>query len=75
VVDRIGEVARKHNVSNTQIALAWILCQPGVVAPIIGASKLHQLDEAIAALHIRLENDDLEALAEPYQPHSVLGHS
>jgi aryl-alcohol dehydrogenase (NADP+) len=75
VVDRVSEVARKRGVSNTQVALAWILRQPGVAAPIIGASKLHHLDEAIAALELKLDADELKALEEPYQPHIVLGHS
>ena len=75
VVERIGEVAHKRGVSNAQIALAWILQQPGITAPIIGASKMHHLEEAVAALSIRLEPDELKALAEPYEPHSVRGHS
>ena len=50
VVDRITEVARKRGVSNAQIALAWVLQQPGVTAPIIGASKMQHLDDAVAAL-------------------------
>jgi len=74
VVDRVGEVARRRGVSNMQIALAWILHQPGVTAPIIGASKLQQLDEAAAALSVKLDNDELKLLAEPYRPHAVLGH-
>ena len=74
VVDRVGEVARRRGVSNMQIALAWILHQPGVTAPIIGASKLQQLDEAAAALSVKLDNDELKLLAEPYRPHPVLGH-
>jgi aryl-alcohol dehydrogenase (NADP+) len=75
VVDRVGEVARRRGVSNMQIALAWILQQPGITAPIIGASRLQHLDEAAAALSIKLDDDELKMLAEPYQPHPVLGHS
>jgi aryl-alcohol dehydrogenase-like predicted oxidoreductase len=75
VVDRLTEIARKRGLSNAQIALAWILHQPGITAPIVGASKPHHLEEAVAALSIRLEPDELKALAEPYQPHSVRGHS
>jgi aryl-alcohol dehydrogenase (NADP+) len=74
VVDRVGEVARTRGVSNMQIALAWILQQPGITAPIIGASKLKHLDEAAAALSVTLDNDELKMLAELYQPHAVLGH-
>src|ERR1700722_100381 len=73
VVDRVTEVARKRGVSNAQIALAWILQQPGVSAPIIGASKMAHLEEAVAALKIQLTTEELKALAEPYQPHKVLG--
>ncbi len=75
VVERVGELARRRGVSNAQIALAWLLAQPGVTAPIIGASKMHHLEDAVAALSLRLENEELASLAEPYEPHPVLGHS
>ena len=75
VVDRVSEVAKKRGVSNTQVALCWVLQQPGITAPIIGASKMHHLDEAVAALSLRLDDSELAALAEPYEPHPVLGHS
>ena len=75
VVDRVTEIAKQHGVSNAQIALAWVLAQPGITAPIIGTSKMPQLDEAIAALDVKLTPADLTALAEPYQPHAILGHS
>jgi aryl-alcohol dehydrogenase-like predicted oxidoreductase len=74
VVDRVGEVARARGVSNAQVALAWILHQPGVVAPIVGASKPHHLDDALAALTLNLDDAELKSLAEPYTPHAVLGH-
>src|SRR4051812_10284292 len=74
VVDRVGEVARKRGVSHAQVALAWLLQQPGVTAPIIGASKPHHLDDALAALELRLDEAELKALEEPYRPHPVLGH-
>jgi aryl-alcohol dehydrogenase (NADP+) len=74
VVDRVGEIARKRGVSHAQVALAWLLHQPGVTAPIIGASKPHHLDEALAALELQLDEVELKALAEPYRPHPVLGH-
>ncbi len=75
VVDRVTEIAKKRGVSNAQIALAWILAQPGITSPIIGASKMHHLDDAIAALSIKLDDEELKSLAGPYQPHRVLGHS
>ena len=75
VVDRVTEVARKRGVNNAQIALAWVLHQPGVTAPIIGASKPHHLEDAMAALSIKLDDAELKALAEPYQPRGVIGHT
>ena len=75
VVDRVGEIARKRGVRNAQVALAWVLAQPGVTAPIIGASKMEHLEDAVAALSIKLDDEELKALAEPYTPHPVLGHS
>jgi len=75
VVDRVSEIACKRGVPNAQVALAWMLHQPGITAPIIGASKMQHLDDAVAALAIKLDQDELKALAEPYQPHAVLGHS
>ncbi|MCC6342434.1 MAG: aldo/keto reductase [Bryobacterales bacterium] len=75
VVERVAEIARKRGVSNARIALAWILAQPGITSPIIGATKMFQLEEAIATLPLELEETELKALAEPYQPHRILGHS
>jgi len=75
VADRAVALARKRGVKPAQIALAWLLAKPGVTAPIIGASKLPHLDEAVAALDMRLEPDEIAFLEEPYQPHPVLGHS
>ena len=75
VVDRLGEIARKRGVNNAQVALAWVLAQPGVTAPIVGASKMEHLEDAVAALSLKLDEEELKALAEPYTPHPVLGHS
>ncbi len=75
VVERVTEVAKKRGVSNAQVALAWVLQQPGITAPIIGASKMNHLEDAIGALKVKLSADELKALAEPYQPHGILGHS
>jgi 1-deoxyxylulose-5-phosphate synthase len=74
-VDRVVELAGRHTVSSAQIALAWLLHQPGVTAPIIGASKIKHLEEAVVALEITLSDEDQKYLEEPYRPHSVLGHS
>jgi aryl-alcohol dehydrogenase-like predicted oxidoreductase len=75
IVDRVTEIAGKRGVPNMQVALAWILHQPGVTAPIIGASQLHHLDDAVTAVGFKLDGEELRALAEPYRPHPVLGHS
>ncbi len=75
VVERVTEIASKRGVSNAQVALAWVLQQPGITAPIVGASKMPHLDDAIAALSLKLDDAELKALAEPYQPHRILGHS
>jgi aryl-alcohol dehydrogenase (NADP+) len=74
VVERVSEVAARRGVPNAQVALAWLLAQPGVTAPIVGASKMPHLDDAVAALDLKLDDDELQALAEPYRPHPVLGH-
>ena len=74
VVERLSAIAGNRGASNSQIALAWILHQPGISAPIIGASRMHHLDEAIAVLDIKLDADELKALGEPYRPRPVLGH-
>ncbi len=74
VVERLSEIAGKRGVPNAQVALAWVLAQPGVTAPIVGASKMQHLDDAVAALRVKLDEAELTALAEPYRPHPVLGH-
>lgn len=75
VVERVAELAEKGGVRPAQIALAWILNRPGITAPIIGASKLSHLEDALGALEIQLNADEMNSLEEPYQPHPVLGHS
>jgi aryl-alcohol dehydrogenase (NADP+) len=73
IADRVGELAKRRGVSRMQIALAWVLSRPGVTAPIVGASKLPHLDEAIDALDLKLTPDDCKFLEELYQPHAVVG--
>lgn len=75
VADRAAEVAKERGVSASQIALAWVLSKPYISAPIIGSSKEAHLDEAIAALDIKLSEDEVKRLEELYLPHPVLGHS
>jgi len=73
VVDRLTEIAKKRGIQNAQVALAWILGKPGVSSPIIGASKMTHLDQAIDALKVHLDDSEVKALEEPYEPHPVLG--
>jgi aryl-alcohol dehydrogenase-like predicted oxidoreductase len=75
VVERLTEIAKKRGQPNVQLALAWVLQQPGITAPIVGASKMQHLEDAVAALDIKLDPSELKSLAEPYQPHPILGHS
>ncbi len=75
VVDRTAEVAGALGVSPAQVALAWLLHRPGVTAPIVGATKLEHLEEAVGAVGIELGEEQMARLEEPYVPHPVLGHS
>jgi aryl-alcohol dehydrogenase-like predicted oxidoreductase len=75
VVDRLSEIATARGVKNAQVALAWMLAKPGITAPIVGASKMYQLEDALAALEIKLTPEEIAKLEEPYEPHPVLGHS
>ncbi|HEX3809887.1 MAG TPA: aldo/keto reductase [Rhizomicrobium sp.] len=74
VVERVSEIAKKRGVPNAQVALAWMLQVPGITAPIVGASKMNHLEDAIAAEQLKLEPDEIKSLEEPYVPHRVLGH-
>jgi aryl-alcohol dehydrogenase (NADP+) len=73
VAERVVEIAAAKGVPPAQVALAWLLRQPGLTAPIVGASKMEQLDQAVAALEVRLTEEESKRLEEPYQPHAVLG--
>jgi aryl-alcohol dehydrogenase-like predicted oxidoreductase len=75
VVDRASDVARERGAPPAQIALAWLLHRPGVTAPIVGATKLEHLDDALAAEQLALDADEIARLEEPYVPHAVSGHS
>jgi aryl-alcohol dehydrogenase (NADP+) len=68
-------VAKARGVTGSQVALAWVLSKPYVTAPIIGATKMDHLDQAIAALDLKLSEEEIKGLEEPYNPHPVLGHS
>jgi aryl-alcohol dehydrogenase-like predicted oxidoreductase len=75
VVDAVGEVAKARGLTNMQVALAWVLRNKAITAPIVGASKLGHLDEAVSALDVRLSDDEAKALEAPYQPKPVLDHA
>jgi aryl-alcohol dehydrogenase-like predicted oxidoreductase len=74
VVDRVAEVAKERDVPPAQVALAWLLHKPGVTAPIVGATKVKHLEDALAAEQLALSDDEIARLEEPYRPHPVLGH-
>ena len=75
VIERVGAVAKKTGVSRAQVALAWLLHKPAVVAPIVGATKPNHLEEAVAALSVKLSPQEIAALEELYVPHPVAGFS
>ena len=74
IVERVVELAGKKGVKPALIALAWLLHQPGITAPVIGASKMYQLEEAAGALDIDLSPEECGFLEELYLPRAVLGH-
>ena len=74
VVERLAELARRRGATPAQVALAWMLRQPGVTAPIVGTTQLEHLDTLVAALDITLDDEECRLLEEPYMPHPVLGH-
>jgi aryl-alcohol dehydrogenase (NADP+) len=71
----VGEIAKKRGVPPAQVALAWVCQKPGVIAPIVGASKPHHLEDAIAALSLNLDAQEMAALEAPYVPHAIAGHT
>jgi aryl-alcohol dehydrogenase (NADP+) len=75
VVDTVGDIAKARGLSNMQVALSWVLRNPAITSPIIGASKLNHIEEAVSALDVRLSDDEAKALEKPYQPKPVLDHA
>jgi 1-deoxyxylulose-5-phosphate synthase len=75
VVDRLAEVAAARGVPPAQVALAWLLSRPAVTAPIVGATRLGHISDALAAVQLTLTDEEVRRLEEPYLPHRVLGHS
>ncbi|BCG57105.1 aldo/keto reductase [Paenibacillus sp. URB8-2] len=74
VVEKVAEIAAKRDIPRAQVALAWVLQKEAVTAPIIGATKPHHLEDAVAALSVKLDADEMASLEEPYVPHPVLGN-
>jgi aryl-alcohol dehydrogenase-like predicted oxidoreductase len=75
VADRLGEVAERRGLPRAQVALAWMLGKPFITSPIVGATKPHHLPDAVAALSLRLQPEEVAALEECYEPHPILGFS
>jgi 1-deoxyxylulose-5-phosphate synthase len=73
VVNRVAEVAAARGIPRAQVALAWLLSKPVITAPIVGATKLHHLDDALASVNVKLSADEITSLEEPYVPHAVVG--
>ena len=73
IVKQVAAVAEARGISRAQVALGWVLQQPAVTAPIVGATKRHHLDDAVAALEVTLTSEEVESLEAPYTPHPVAG--
>ncbi|QWC86509.1 aldo/keto reductase [Nocardioidaceae bacterium] len=74
IVDAVGHIAERRGASRAQVALAWLLHQPVVTSPIVGVTSIAHLEDAVGALDVQLEDDEIEALQEHYAPHPVVGH-
>jgi len=75
ILDRVLDLAKRLDVKPAQLAIAWISHKPGITSPIIGASKMPQMDDAIKAMSIKLTDEDISYLEEPYIPHRISGHA
>jgi 1-deoxyxylulose-5-phosphate synthase len=73
IIEAVRTIAEARGISRAQVALAWMLSKPGITAPIIGATKTHHLDDAIAAVEVKLTDDEIAALEKPYSPRPVVG--
>ena len=73
IVDRVAEVATARGIPRAQVALAWLLAKPVTTAPIVGATKLQHLEDALASIDVKLSEDEIASLEEPYAPHAVVG--
>ena len=75
ILEAVGKIASNHGVSRAQVALAWMLSKEAVTAPIVGATKLSHLEDAVSSTSVELSAEEIEQLEEPYRPRPVLGHS
>jgi aryl-alcohol dehydrogenase-like predicted oxidoreductase len=73
IVEAVARIAEQRGISRAQVAMAWVAGKPGVTAPIVGATKMHHLEEAVAAVDVELDDDEIAALEQPYRPHPVVG--
>jgi aryl-alcohol dehydrogenase-like predicted oxidoreductase len=74
VVEAVEKIAAARGIPMAQVALAWVLAKSEVTAPIVGVSKMAQLDDALGALEVKLSDEEIAALGAPYVPHAVAGH-
>jgi len=74
VVDRIEEVSKKHGISMAQVSMAWVLSKPGVTAPIVGTTKMDNLKDIIGSLDVKLTEEEIKYLEQPYVPQAIVGH-
>ncbi|CAG9272872.1 aldo/keto reductase [Paraburkholderia unamae] len=74
IIDAVATISRARDVPRAQVALAWLLQKPGITSPIIGASKPQHLEDAVAALSLKLTAEEIKALEAPYLPHAIAGH-
>jgi aryl-alcohol dehydrogenase (NADP+) len=74
VVERLVEVAKEKSVSPSQVAISWLI-HKGVTSPIVGPTKVEHVEEAVAAIDVKLSDEDIARLEEPYKPHRVIGHT
>jgi len=74
IIDAVATIARARDVSRAQVALAWLLQKPGITSPIVGASKPQHLEDAVAALSLKLTDEEVKTLEAPYLPHVIAGH-
>jgi aryl-alcohol dehydrogenase-like predicted oxidoreductase len=75
IINRVHQLAEQKGIPTAQLALAWMLSKPGITAPIIGASKPGHIEDAVAAVSVKLTPEEVKSLEELYQPHPVLGFS